>query len=136
MFGPDSVAWRVIGHPVSLIGGLRALIIQSLHPLAMAGVAQHSDYRRRPLERLRRTSQYVAATTFGDRAQAEAAAAHVRRVPHDLKRLPLFVLQITFVMVPIRIAAFATMFHQGWSTRSAALSPLPVAREPSSEPAA
>jgi uncharacterized protein (DUF2236 family) len=80
LFGPESVAWRVIGHPVSLIGGIRALIIQSLHPLAMAGVAQHSDYRRRPLDRLRRTSQYVAATTFGDRSQAEAAAAHVRRV--------------------------------------------------------
>ena len=45
-------------------------------------------------------------------------AAHVRRFPHDLARLPLFVLQITFVMVPIRIAAFATMFHQGWTTRS------------------
>jgi hyaluronan synthase len=44
-------------------------------------------------------------------------AAHVRRFPRDLVRLPLFVLQITFVMVPIRIAAFATMFHQGWATR-------------------
>jgi hypothetical protein len=46
--------------------------------------------------------------------------AHVRRFPSDLRRLPLFVLQVTFVMVPIRIAAFATMFHQGWSTRGAA----------------
>jgi hyaluronan synthase len=45
-------------------------------------------------------------------------AAHVRRVPGDLARLPLFVLQITFVLVPIRVAAFATMFHQGWSTRT------------------
>jgi hyaluronan synthase len=44
-------------------------------------------------------------------------AAHVRRFPRDLAALPLFVLQITFVMVPIRIAAFATMFHQGWGTR-------------------
>jgi len=44
-------------------------------------------------------------------------AAHVRRVPGDLLRLPLFVLQITFLLVPIRIAAFATMFHQGWSSR-------------------
>jgi uncharacterized protein (DUF2236 family) len=85
LFGPDSVAWRVIGHPVSLIGGIRALIIQSLHPLAMAGVAQRSDYRRRPLDRLRRTSQYVAATTFGDLEQAEAAAAHVRRVHRKVR---------------------------------------------------
>ena len=43
--------------------------------------------------------------------------AHVRRFPRDLRRLPLFVLQITFVMVPIRIAAFATMFHQDWGSR-------------------
>ncbi len=42
---------------------------------------------------------------------------HLRRTPADLRRLPLFVLQITFVMVPIRILAFATMFHQSWSTR-------------------
>jgi hyaluronan synthase len=44
-------------------------------------------------------------------------AAHVRRAPRDLARLPIFVLQITFVMVPVRIAAFATMFHQGWGSR-------------------
>jgi uncharacterized protein (DUF2236 family) len=80
LLGPESVAWRVIGHPVSIVGGLRSLIVQALHPLAMAGVAQHSDYRRRPLDRLRRTSHYVAATTFGDRAMAEAAAARVRRI--------------------------------------------------------
>jgi uncharacterized protein (DUF2236 family) len=85
LFGPRSVAWRVIGHPVSLIGGLRSLIIQSLHPLAMAGVAQHSDYRRRPLDRLRRTARYVAATTFGDRTQAEAAAEHVRRMHRKVR---------------------------------------------------
>jgi hyaluronan synthase len=42
----------------------------------------------------------------------------LRRVPRDVFRLPVFVLQITFVMVPIRIAAFATMFHQGWTSRS------------------
>jgi cellulose synthase/poly-beta-1,6-N-acetylglucosamine synthase-like glycosyltransferase len=46
-------------------------------------------------------------------------AGHVRRFPRDLARLPLFVLQITFVLVPIRLVAFATMFHQGWATRSA-----------------
>lgn len=80
MLEPDSVAWRVIGHPVSIVGGLRSLMVQALHPLAMAGVAQHSDYRRRPLDRLRRTSHYVAATTFGDRATAEAAAARVRAI--------------------------------------------------------
>jgi uncharacterized protein (DUF2236 family) len=83
--GPDSVAWKVVGHPVSLVGGLRALIVQSLHPLAMAGVAQHSDYRNRSLDRLRRTAYYVTATTFGDRATADAAAAHVRRVHRRIR---------------------------------------------------
>src|SRR5436305_15060875 len=78
LLGPDALAWRVIAHPGSLIGGLRALIIQSLHPLAIAGVAQHSDYRARALHRLQRTAAYVTATTFGDTETAYAAAARVR----------------------------------------------------------
>jgi hyaluronan synthase len=52
--------------------------------------------------------------------------AHVRRFPRDLARLPLFVLQLTFVMVPIRIAAFATMFHQGWGSRRDHVAPAPA----------
>jgi uncharacterized protein (DUF2236 family) len=83
--GPDSVAWKVVGHPVSLVGGLRALIVQSLHPLAMAGVAQHSDYRNRSLDRLRRTAYYVTATTFGDRATADAAARRVRAIHRKVR---------------------------------------------------
>jgi hyaluronan synthase len=50
----------------------------------------------------------------------------LRRVPRDIPRLPLFVLQLTFFMVPIRIAAFATMFHQGWGTRSERPEPVAV----------
>ena len=80
LFGPGSAAWKVIGHPASLVGGLRSLIIQALHPHAMAGVAQHSNYLERPLNRLRGTAQYVAATTFGDTEAAERAAARVRLV--------------------------------------------------------
>jgi uncharacterized protein (DUF2236 family) len=85
LLGPDSVAWRVIGHPAALVGGLRALIVQSLHPLAMAGVAEHSDFRARPLARLRGTAYYVGATCFGDRATAEAAAATVRRIHRHVR---------------------------------------------------
>ncbi|HWH43868.1 MAG TPA: oxygenase MpaB family protein [Thermoleophilaceae bacterium] len=85
ILGPDSVAWKVIGHPVSLVGGLRALIVQSLHPLAMAGVAQHSDYRNRSLDRLRRTAYYVTATTFGDAETAAAAVARVKRMHQRVK---------------------------------------------------
>lgn len=80
LFGPDSVTWRVVGHQASLVGGLRSLMIQSLHPLAMAGVADFSDYRSRPLKRLQGTAAYVAATTFGTTEQARDAAARVRRV--------------------------------------------------------
>lgn len=85
LLGPDSVAWEVIGHPVSLVGGLRALILQSLHPLAMAGVAQHSDFRGRSLNRLRNTTYYVAATTFGDTETALEAAARVKLVHEHVR---------------------------------------------------
>jgi uncharacterized protein (DUF2236 family) len=79
LLGPDPLAWRVIAHPGSLVGGLRSLIIQSLHPLAMAGVAEHSDFRRRPLDRLKRTTYYVAATAYGDSATAAEAVRRVKR---------------------------------------------------------
>jgi uncharacterized protein (DUF2236 family) len=68
-----------------LIGGLRALLIQTLHPLAMAGVAQHSDYRTRGLHRLRRTTQYVLTVTFGDTEAAEAAGMQVRSVHRHIR---------------------------------------------------
>lgn len=80
LFGPDSVSWRVVGHPAALVGGLRALLLQALHPLAMAGVAQHSNYLEDPMGRLRRTAGYVSTVTFGTHAEAEAAAATVRGV--------------------------------------------------------
>lgn len=80
LFGPDSVTWRVHADGSMLIGGVRALLVQSMHPLAMAGVAEHSDYRRHPLDRLANTSNFVATTTFGTTEQADAAFALVRRV--------------------------------------------------------
>lgn len=86
LFGPGSVTWRVHSSPaVALVGGLRSLIVQSFHPLAMAGVAQHSDYREKPLKRLQRTAEYVAVVTFGDTEQAEQIAARVRRVHRKVK---------------------------------------------------
>jgi uncharacterized protein (DUF2236 family) len=63
-----------------LVGGLRALMIQALHPLAMAGVAEHSEYRREPIFRLMRTVQYVTTVTFGTTEQARAAGDLVRHV--------------------------------------------------------
>jgi uncharacterized protein (DUF2236 family) len=79
-FGPASVVWRVHGSPSMLIGGLRALLLQTLHPLAMAGVAEHSDYRHDPWGRLHRTGRFVGATTYGSTPTAETAIAAVRAV--------------------------------------------------------
>lgn len=62
------------------VGGLRALLLQSLHPLAMAGVANHSDYRADPWGRLQRTADFLAATTFGPASEAELAVAKVHAV--------------------------------------------------------
>lgn len=85
LFGPDSVTWRVHRSPVLLCGGLRALITQSFHPLAMAGVDQHSNYLTRPLDRLQRTSEYVATAVFGDMPSAHRAAERVKRVHKKVK---------------------------------------------------
>ena len=62
---PDDAICRVNGDASMFAGGLTALLLQSLHPLAMAGVADHSDYRGDPWGRLQRTSQFIATTTFG-----------------------------------------------------------------------
>jgi uncharacterized protein (DUF2236 family) len=80
LFGPGSVAWEVHAHPSAVVGGIRSLIVQTLHPLVMAGVAEHSDYRSDPLGRLQRTAAFVATTTYGSTAQAERAVAEVRRL--------------------------------------------------------
>jgi uncharacterized protein (DUF2236 family) len=83
---PDGVARRVHADlPAMLIGGVSALLLQALHPLAMAGVAEHSSYQEDPLGRLRRTASFVGTTTFGTVAQAEAAIAQVRRVHRRVK---------------------------------------------------
>jgi len=78
---PGGMARRVHADlPAMLIGGVSALLLQALHPLAMAGVAEHSSYQEDPLGRLRRTASFVASTTFGTVPEAEAAIAQVHRV--------------------------------------------------------
>jgi uncharacterized protein (DUF2236 family) len=80
LFGPGSVTWRIHADNAMFVGGLRALLLQTVHPLAMAGVAQHSNYRRDPMGRLWRTSAYVGATTYGSTVEARSAIAMVKRV--------------------------------------------------------
>lgn len=79
-FADDRPIKIVHGDTSMFIGGLRALLLQSLHPLAMAGVAQHSDYRTDPWGRLQRTADFLAATSFGPASQAQQAIDMVKRV--------------------------------------------------------
>jgi uncharacterized protein (DUF2236 family) len=79
-FPVDSPIARVHGDASMFVGGLAALLLQSLHPLAMAGVDQHSGFRGDPWGRLARTSHFLAVTTFGSASDAEAEVAQVRAV--------------------------------------------------------
>ncbi len=81
-FPPGSAIRRVHGDASMWVGGLRALLLQSLHPLAMAGVAGHSGYRGDPWGRLERTSTFLAFTTFGAADDSQAMVDRVRAV-HD-----------------------------------------------------
>lgn len=80
LFGPDSVTWKVHGHPSAIVGGFSSLMLQMLHPLAMAGVAEHSGYQNDPLSRLSRTASFVAGTTYGSTEVAESMIRTVLRV--------------------------------------------------------
>ncbi|KAA1420397.1 DUF2236 domain-containing protein [Mumia zhuanghuii] len=79
-FGPDDPIQRVHGDASMFVGGIRALLLQSLHPLAMAAVDQHSGYRGDPWGRLQRTSGFIAETTFGTVETAERAVRIVRAI--------------------------------------------------------
>jgi len=79
-FAPDDPIGRVHGDASMFVGGLRALLLQSLHPLAMAAVDGHSGFRGDPWGRLQRTSTFLAQTTFGTTADADLAVDVVRAV--------------------------------------------------------
>jgi uncharacterized protein (DUF2236 family) len=76
---------RVHGDAAMFVGGVRALLLQSLHPLAMAGVSAHSGYQGDPWGRLQRTSHFLAVTTFGPADDAEAMVRRIRAV-HETVR--------------------------------------------------
>jgi len=80
LFGPGSIVWRVHRDRSFPLAAIRSLMVQALHPLAMAGVAQHSNWQRDPFGRLAATAGYVLTVTYGDTAAAESAAARVRAV--------------------------------------------------------
>jgi len=81
LFGPQSVSWRVHADFTSmLVGGICALMLQTLHPLALAGVWDHSNFRQDMLGRLRRTGQFIAGTTFGSHRDADWLIEKVKTI--------------------------------------------------------
>ncbi len=81
LFGPDSVTWRIhADFPGMLSGGLCALMLQTLHPRALAGVWDHSNFREDLVGRLRRTTDFVAGSTYAGRDEAERLIARVRAI--------------------------------------------------------
>ncbi len=85
LFGPDTVTWKIhADFPSMMAGGLGALMLQSLHPLALAGVWDHSDFRGDMLGRLRGTIAFVARTTYAPRATAEQAIERVRAIHREV----------------------------------------------------
>ncbi|RBC42598.1 hypothetical protein BRN17_08485, partial [Xanthomonas oryzae pv. oryzae] len=86
IFGPDSITWRIHSEfPGMLSGGLCALMLQLLHPRALAGVYDHSDFRTDLIGRLRRTTNFVAGTTYAPRAEAEQLIARVRNIHSHIR---------------------------------------------------
>lgn len=81
LFGPDSVTWKIhADFPGMMAGGLCALMLQTLHPRAMAGVWDHSSFQDNPLERLRLTTMFVGATSYAPRADAQRLIEWVDRI--------------------------------------------------------
>ena len=85
LFGPNSVTWSIVGDISALFGGVRALLIQFAHPEVAAGMVNFLSYERDPLGRISRTTDYVAATSFGALPEVEQAVAAVRRAHRAVK---------------------------------------------------
>jgi uncharacterized protein (DUF2236 family) len=80
LFGPASVTWQMYADPMMWVAGVRALHLQALHPRAVRGVLQNSDFRRDAWGRLMRTANFVGTITYGTTEAAERAAARVRKI--------------------------------------------------------
>jgi uncharacterized protein (DUF2236 family) len=86
LFGPGAVAWRVHGDVgAMMVGGVTGLMLQMLHPAVLAGVWDHSNFRTDMRGRLRRTARFIALTTYGGRAEAEAVIARVRDIHEHVR---------------------------------------------------
>lgn len=80
LFGAESAVWHVHGCIATLVGGIRALLMQAAHPAALTGVAEHSAYDTDPLGRLERTTRWLTITSFGSTEAIEIEARRVRQM--------------------------------------------------------
>lgn len=80
LYSPATIVWRIHSDPSMAVGGIRALLQQALHPVAMAGVAAHSNFRDDAWGRLQRTGDYVTTITFGEVDEANKLASRVRAI--------------------------------------------------------
>lgn len=118
LYPPTSVIWRVHGDVTTMmVGGVTALLLQMLHPAALAGIWDHSNFRTDMLGRLRRTARFISETTFADRAIAEAAIARVRdvhaRVSGTLKDGETYTANDPHLLAWVHVAE-ATCFLDAW----------------------
>jgi uncharacterized protein (DUF2236 family) len=118
LFASDSLIWRVHGDVTTMmVGGIAALLLQMLHPKALAGVWDHSDVHSDMLGRLRRTARFIAVTTYGDRRSAEAAIENVRHIHRQVSgTLPdasLYSAEDPRLLAWVHVAG-ARMFLDGW----------------------
>ena len=91
LFGPGSVTWRVMGEPVLIVGGLRALLLQALHPQSMWGTAQNSELMNpnAAWSRMARTVEFVRVRTYGGTEEVERAGRRIRKLHSKLTGLNL-----------------------------------------------
>jgi uncharacterized protein (DUF2236 family) len=118
LFPRESVIWRVHGDVTSMMtGGISALLLQMLHPQALAGVWDHSDVHEDMIGRLRRTARFIAVTTYGDRDAADSAIAKVRRIHEQVSgNLPdgtRYRAEDPHLLAWVHVAG-AMMFLEGW----------------------
>ena len=90
LFGPGSVVWRVHGSTTTLIGGLRALILQTLQPSALAGVTRHSRFREDPIGRLQNTARFVTVATYASTQQVVEECELIQRVHRAVRGVDPF----------------------------------------------
>ena len=85
LLGPDSVTWNMHADPAMWVAGITSLYLQALHPRAVAGVVQNSNFQQDPLGRLARTANFVGLSTYGPQDQVAEAAARVRTIHRSLR---------------------------------------------------